>query len=125
MRRRTIVVEGPLAYRMRRYDAACANEIGTEILTLSQVGARLAGGFSRVAEGALLYSAVDAALRLDGYIGLQNVKHLPGMARAVVGTLTSVWSADLDLEEFQRASARLVDLALLQRRVREALPAES
>jgi hypothetical protein len=74
---------------MRRYDAARANETGLEILTFPQLAERLAGGFARTAGGPLLYSAVDAALKLDGYADLESVKHLPGMPRAVAGTLTS------------------------------------
>jgi hypothetical protein len=122
MIRRTVVLEGPLAYRMRRYEAAQANESGLEILTFPQVAERLAGGFARAARGPLLYAAVDKALRLDGYADLENVKHLPGMARAAVATLTAAWSADIDLEGMGAGSTRLADLALLQRRVRNALP---
>lgn len=123
MERRTVVVEGPLAYRMRRYDAARGNETGLEILTFPQVAERLAGGFARAARGLLLYTAVDTALQLDGYADLERVKHLPGMARAVVATLTAAWNADVDLEGMGAAgSTRLADLALLQRRVRDTLP---
>jgi hypothetical protein len=120
--RRTVVVEGPLAYRMRRHDAARANQTGVEILTIQRVAERLAGGFLREAAGPLLYSAIDAALKLDGYADLQSVKHLPGMPRAVAATLTAAWNADLDLEGLGSGSARLADIALLQRRVRDALP---
>src|SRR4051812_41423567 len=109
MKRRTVVVEGPLAYRMRRHDAARASETGLEILTFPQVAERLAGGFVRIARGPLLYSAVDAALKFDGYVNLETVKHLPGMARAVAGTLTSAWNADVDLDALAGGSARLAD----------------
>ena len=48
MRRRTVVVEGPLGTDAF-YDAARANETCLEILTFLQVAERLAGGFSRAA----------------------------------------------------------------------------
>ncbi len=47
MKRRTIVVEGPLAFRMRRIVAARRAEAGIQIMTLPQLAARLAGGFVR------------------------------------------------------------------------------
>ncbi|MBN8903236.1 MAG: hypothetical protein J0H57_19575 [Rhodospirillales bacterium] len=44
MERRVIVVEGPLAFGIRRFQAARANDVGLEILTLPLLAARLAGG---------------------------------------------------------------------------------
>ncbi len=123
LERRTVVVEGPLAYRMRRFEAAGAAETGTEILTIPQMAARLAGGFSRPADGQMLYSAIGAALDFDGYGDLDRVRKLPGMARAAAETLTSAWHADLDLQAIGGTSRRMADIALLERRVREALPA--
>jgi transcriptional regulator with XRE-family HTH domain len=43
---RTAVIEGPLAFQMRRFAAAQANDWGLQILNLPQVAARLAGGFA-------------------------------------------------------------------------------
>ena len=43
--RRTAVVEGPLAFQMRRLAAAQAGECGLQIMNLLQVATRLAGGF--------------------------------------------------------------------------------
>lgn len=42
MRMHTVVVDGPLALRMRRLDAACAQVLGLQILTLPLLAARLA-----------------------------------------------------------------------------------
>jgi len=42
MKRRTVIVDGPLSCRMRRYQAARHDEIGLEILTLPRLAARLA-----------------------------------------------------------------------------------
>src|SRR6266446_5746083 len=74
MKRRTTVVEGPLAFRMRRSAAAHNRELGLEILTLPQLAARLAGGFNHLAERAVLFNAINAALAEDGYSELESVR---------------------------------------------------
>jgi hypothetical protein len=123
LQRRTVVIEGPLAYRMRRFEAARCCETGTEIVTIPQMAARLAGGFCRNADGQMLYSAISAALDFDGYKDLNRVRELPGMARAAADTLISAWNADLDLQALAGMSYRMHDIALLERRVRQVLPA--
>jgi hypothetical protein len=77
MKRRTAIVEGPLAFRMRRSAAAHNHELGLEILTLPQLAARLVGGFSRLAEREVLFNAINAALVEDGYFELESVRRLP------------------------------------------------
>ena len=71
----------------------------------------------------MLYSAISAALDFDGYKDLNRVRELPGMARAAADTLISAWNADLDLQALAGMSNRMHDIALLERRVRQALPA--
>ncbi len=46
MKRCTVVVDGPLAFRMRRLAAARDRDLGLEIFTLPLLAARLAGGFA-------------------------------------------------------------------------------
>lgn len=123
LQRRTVVVEGPLAQRMRRFEAAGRGETGIDVVTIPQLAARLAGGFSRLADGEMLYLAIGSALDFDGYREINRVRALPGMARAAADTLTSAWNADLDLQSLAGMSGRMHDIALLERRVREALPA--
>lgn len=41
MKRRTIVVEGPFAFRMRRIVATRRGEAGLQIMTLPQLAARI------------------------------------------------------------------------------------
>jgi len=122
MKRRVMIVDGPLALGMRRFWAAKANEVGTDILTLPLLAARLAGGFSRAADREVLSTVVAAALRADGYSQIDKVKNLPGMVRAAMQTLNHAWGADLDLTALAPISGRLADLALLEQRVSEALP---
>ena len=123
MKRRAIVVDGPLAFRMRRLAAARDRELGLEILTLPQLAARLAGGFCRPADEDVLFPAINTALEQGGYTQLDGVRRLPGMTRAVARTLACIWSADLNLDDLSVTSPRLADMAVLQRRIREALPA--
>jgi hypothetical protein len=123
MERRTVVVEGPLAFRMRRLQAAREGDLGLEVVTIPQLAARLAGGFLRAAEEAALYPAISQALDKGGFADLAEVADLPGMVRAVSRTLRRVWRADLNLESIVHPSQRFADLALIQRRLRESLPA--
>ena len=47
MKHCVVVVEGPLALRMRRLVAARARDVGLEIRTIPQLASRLAGGFCK------------------------------------------------------------------------------
>ena len=117
--RRTGVVEGPLAFQMRRLAAARANDSGLQIFNLPQVAARLAGGF--------LYPVTPDFLNLRSG-SPRNKAALPNLilsttwaiTRAVARTLRHAWNADIDLSEIARrdGAARLSDLAIIEQRVR-------
>ena len=123
LERRAIVVDGPVAYRMRRIQAAREHALGLEILTLPQLAASLAGGFHRLADEETIFPAIATALAGGDFRELADVAPLPGMIRAVARTLARVWQADLDIEGLTGQSERFADLALIQRRVRLGLPA--
>ena len=78
MKRRTVVVEGPLAFRMRRIAAARRAEAGMQIMTLPQLAARLAGGFARPARSQDLDPAIRTALEAGGFADLESIRELPG-----------------------------------------------
>jgi hypothetical protein len=59
---RTAVVEGSLAFQMRRFAAARANECGLQILSMPQLAARLAGGFTVPVTAEHLEPAIQQAL---------------------------------------------------------------
>jgi hypothetical protein len=122
MNRRTIIVEGPLAFRMTRIAAAQRAEAGLHIATLPQLAARLAGGFTRPARAQDLAPAIRGALKGGGFAELEGIRQLPGMIRSVAWTLTRVWNADLSLAERAGGSPRLADLATVESRVRANLP---
>jgi hypothetical protein len=114
MKRRVIVVDGPLAFRMKRVEAARASLLGLEVLSLPLLAARLAGGFRRFADRDLLAPAIAEALGEGNFKDIDSVKDLPGMVRAIIQTLDRVWTADIDLEALSTTSPRLSDLALIE-----------
>ncbi|MFD1940649.1 PD-(D/E)XK nuclease family protein [Paradevosia shaoguanensis] len=116
----TVVVDGPLALRMRRLDAARDGATGRQILTLPLLAARLAGGFITPASQEILYPAIRQALDAGGYEDIGAVSGLPGMPSAVLSALRSWWDAGVTTAIPD--NARLRDFTLLERRVREAIP---
>lgn len=120
--RRTAVVEGPLAFRMRRLLAARRGEHGLQIMSFPMLGARLAGGFVRPAQEQELDPAIQSALDAGGLEELEGIRELPGTRRALARTLSRAWGADLDIGALHQQSSRLSDLASIEERVRSALP---
>jgi hypothetical protein len=87
---------------------------------MGQMAARLAGGFIAPIDPSTLQDAVRAALPETDLGELENIKELPGMVRAVVGTLEKVWQANIDLSSHSRP--RLKALAGLEQTVLNRLP---
>lgn len=119
--RRTVIVSGPLALRMRRLAAARGRELGTDVTTIPLMAARLAGGFSRPAVAEDVVPAIGAALAEGGLAELRSIAGLPGTPRAVARTLSELWRSGGDLRSAD-ASPRAADLAMIDARVRAALP---
>jgi PD-(D/E)XK nuclease superfamily len=118
---RTAVVEGSLAPHMRRAAAARANECGLQILSLPQLAARLAGGFTASVTAEVLDPAIRRALDEGNFVELESVRQLPGTARAVVRALRKLWDADVDLRA-KADSTRIRELLLIEERVKRSLP---
>lgn len=106
---------------MERLAAARKNGLGVEVTTLPLMAARIAGGFRQPVAVETLQPAIRDALRQGGFKDLEGVRDLPGMVRAVQRSLTAAWRADVSFDGVP--GARLADLAALDRRVRDALPA--
>src|SRR5580693_122302 len=106
---RTVVVDGPLALRTRRLQAARNRELGLQIYTLPQLVARLAGGFIHPATGDDIEPAVRAALQLAGFADLGPLSGLPGMVRAVSRTLDRLWRAGVAPDGHTELHPRLAD----------------
>lgn len=120
--RTTLIVEGPLAMRTQRLQAARVNANGLEVLTLPQLAVRLAGGFIDLPGPEGIYPAVRNALAEGGFAELDPVRNFPGTPRAVTHALDLVWRADLDLATRAASSARLADLRLIEQRIEGRLP---
>ncbi|MHC2282144.1 hypothetical protein ACVME8_008787 [Bradyrhizobium diazoefficiens] len=116
----TVVVDGPLALRMRRLDAAREGATGRQVLTLPLLAARLAGGFVSPASHEVLYLAIRQALEAGGYEDIGKVSELPGMPAAALSALRDWW--DMEAPASVPDNARLRDFVLLERRVRDELP---
>jgi hypothetical protein len=123
IRPRTVVVDGPLAFRMRRLAAARQGEVGLQITTLPLLAARLAGGFCRPAQRQDLEPAIRAALDEGGFADLEHMRTLPGTTRAIMRTLGKAWDADLSLAALAADNPRVADLGLVEQRLHAALPA--
>ncbi|RWA84954.1 PD-(D/E)XK nuclease family protein [Mesorhizobium sp.] len=121
---RTTVVQGPLAYAMKRAAAARSGAVGLQIVTPLQLAACLAGGLLRPATAESVERAVSSALaETDLLRDLDPVRRLPGMARAVTGTLRKTWRAGVDLAGSPWAAhPRVADLLRIEDHVRQALP---
>jgi hypothetical protein len=118
--RKTIVVHTRLAGHMARVEAARAGSHGIQILTMGHMVARLAGGFLAPIDPDCLRDAITEALPELDLGELENIKTLPGMARATAGTLEKVWQANIDLSSSTHPRSRV--LAALEETVLARLP---
>ena len=120
---RTAVVQGRLAYAMRRAAAARSNEHGLQILTLPQLAARLAGGLKRPASRESIEAGIIAALGTpERFEELAPVCEMPGMIRALDRTLQKIWRSGFDLRGSRyRNLPRVRDLAYIEDVIRETL----
>jgi hypothetical protein len=118
--RKTIVVHTRLAGHMARVHAARASQSGLQIMTMGQLAARLAGGFLQPIDVEELRDAVSEALETVKLGELEPIKNLPGMVRAVIGTLDKVWRAGIDLAG--ETHSRVQSIRMLETEVLRRLP---
>lgn len=111
-----------MAYHERRWKAARESDCGLQIGTLAVLAARLCGGFHRPALNEDLEPLIKTALDAGGFVEIGRMGRLPGMTRATTRTLADVWAADISLAALSAANKRIADLALIERRVLDALP---
>src|SRR4051794_17239614 len=94
----TTLVQGALAYAMRRAAAARHGELGLQIFTPAQLAARLAGGLLRPASRASIEDGIRAALAQPGLLqDIGPISDLPGTTRALRRTLRNLWRSGFDL----------------------------
>jgi hypothetical protein len=120
---RTTLVHGPLAYAMRRAAAARGRELGTQILTPSQLAAHMAGGFLRPASRVSIEAGIRAALsQQDRLLEIGPISDFPGMTRALRRTLRNIWRSGYDLRAGHGCETKRVrDLAFVEEAIRKNL----
>ncbi len=117
------MVGSRLALQDARFKAALAQDCGLQILTVPILAARLAGGFLEMVTRDALQDLAKEALGAGGFKAIGPLADLPGMVRAVTSTLSKVWDANLDLEEWLKRNDQIADIALIEKRVLSGLPA--
>jgi len=118
-----VLVQGWLAYAMRRAAAARKGELGLQILTPPQLATRLAGGLLRPASRESIEAGIQAALSEPGLlVDMAPICDLPGMTRAVMRSLGNVWRSNFPLRAAEHASKpRVQDLIRIEDTVRARL----
>ncbi|MER2266798.1 PD-(D/E)XK nuclease family protein [Methylobacterium oxalidis] len=120
--RRTLVLQGRLATREAKLEAARGGCHGVQLLTFEQLATRVAGGFVSSIDADTLRQAVRELLPVTPLGELDPIKMLPGMAGAAAETLYKVWRAGINLQSRSSEHGRISSLAVLERAVLERLP---
>ena len=126
--KRTFIVQGGIAAAALRLEAARNSWHGTEIRSIDQVAARLAGGFLGVVDNDTLAEVARDVIRSASATDLGDlvgIADLPGLPSALAVTLNKAWRAGIDLGE--RAAGRpgitrLSTLARMEAAVLDRLP---
>lgn len=118
--RKTLVVLDRHAAVAQRL--ACAHERahGTQVMTMNDLVARLAGGFATTIDTLLLRKTVHEVLNETHLGDLDTIKDLPGFVHAATHTLHKAWYSGFDL---QQNHPRVQAIASLERAILEKLPA--
>ena len=122
MQRQTYVSHGRLAAREIRLDAARARRHGTQVMTMEQLAARLAGGFVSGISPEALRDAIQASLPDNDLGELDAIKDLPGFVGAAADTLHKAWRAGVDLSARSSGHPRLASVTALEEAVVARLP---
>lgn len=123
VQRQTSVVGSHAAWHHYQFERAQSGIAGAQIVTVEGLAERLAGGFWRGIDRNEFLNAATKALQSERQnLGpLQALADLPGMGRALCGTLSLVWDSGLDLSHHSN-DQRCADLHRLERAVISSLP---
>lgn len=121
----SVLVQGRLAFAMRRAAAARGRELGLQIMTPSLLAARLAGGLLRPASRDSIENGIRAALGESHLLeDMAPIAGLPGITRALLRSLQNVWRSGFNLRSGPNAQhPRIRDLARIEDSVRRHLQA--
>ena len=120
MKRETLIIGTSTAWHRARFDACTGANSGRQILTLSQLAARLAGGFISLVKYERLQELASEALKNLVLQEMEAIRTLPGTARAVIGTLQRSWEAGLELSGYAE-NPRVQDLLKIEASIRASL----
>ncbi|MCY4170800.1 MAG: PD-(D/E)XK nuclease family protein [Bacteroidetes bacterium] len=119
-KKNTIVVLDRHCYISKRLDIARECSHGTQIMMMSDLAVRLAGGFIKAVDIAFLRAIIHEVL-VDTNLGsLNNIKDLPGFVGAATNTLNKAWLSGFDLDQ---PHERVKEVSQLNDAVCKRLPA--
>ena len=116
----TLVVLDRHAASAQRLASAHERAHGTQVMTMNDFVARLAGGFTTTIDTILLRKTVHEVLSETHLGNLDTIKDLPGFVHAATHTLHKAWYSGFDL---QQDHPRVEAIARLERAVLDKLPA--
>jgi hypothetical protein len=117
----TVIVNGRMALRTSRLQAARDSSMALMVSTVEQAAARLAGGFLQIVDHVTLRELVSQVLPDTDVGELEPIKSLPGMPSAFASTLMKFWLSDIRDDEFG-VSPRIAAIRKLEAAVMEVLP---
>ncbi len=117
--RKTFVVLDHHAATAQRIANARQHAHGTQVMTMDDLVARLAGGFVTTIDTTLLRETVQEVLSETHLGDLDTIKDLPGFVGAATHTLYKAWYSSFDLRQDH---PRVQAIARLEQAVLEKLP---
>ncbi|MNU29099.1 ATP-dependent helicase/deoxyribonuclease subunit B [compost metagenome] len=117
----TVIVNGRMALRTERLNAARSGAMGTQVMTVEHAAARLAGGFLQIIDLATLRGLVNEII-LDTDLGeLNPMRSRPGMPNACASTLMKYWLSGIAPEDYAD-NGRIKAILSLEAAVMEVMP---
>jgi hypothetical protein len=117
----TVIVNGRMALRTERLDAARTGDMGRQVMTVEHAASRLAGGFLKIIDLATLRGLINDII-LDTDLGeLNPMRSRPGMPNACASTLMKYWLSGLDPEDYA-GNGRLAAILALEEAVMKVMP---
>lgn len=117
----TVIVNGRMALRTGRLNAARSGAMGTQVMTVEHAAARLAGGFLQIIDLATLRGLVNEII-LDTDLGeLNPMRARPGMPNACASTLMKYWLSGIAPEDYA-GNGRIDAILALEAAVMKVMP---
>lgn len=118
----TLIVNGRMALRTERLNAARDGAMGTQVMTIEHAASRLAGGFLQIIDLVTLRGLVSSVLETADLGELNPMRKRPGMPNACASTLLKYWLSGIDRDHYA-SSKRIGAILALEDAVMEVMPA--